>query len=170
MRNSLYVLYRDVVINGIICSKVFPRGLRWMALRAVGMDIQRCSINGNAFFGTTNVSIGRDVFINNQAFIDTAARVTIGDRVSFGPRVTIITGTHEVGVPQRRAGANVAKPVTIGAGSWLGANVTVMPGVTIGEGAVIAAGAVVTRDCLTPGVYAGVPARLVRELSDMVPA
>jgi maltose O-acetyltransferase len=40
--------------------------------------------------------------------------------------------------------------------------VTVLPGVTIADDVVVAAGAVVTADCPEPGVYAGVPARLVR--------
>ena len=42
---------------------------------------------------------------------------------------------------------------------WLGARAVVLPGVTIADDVVVAAGAVVTRDCPTPGTYAGVPAR-----------
>jgi maltose O-acetyltransferase len=54
--------------------------------------------------------------------------------------------------------------VSVGNGSWLGTGVTVLPGVTIGEGCVIAAGAVVTADCAPDGLYAGVPARRIRDL------
>ena len=39
-----------------------------------------------------------------------------------------------------------------------------MPGVTIGEGCIVAAGAVVTKDCESHGLYAGVPARRIRDL------
>jgi maltose O-acetyltransferase len=39
-----------------------------------------------------------------------------------------------------------------------------MPGVTIGDGCTIASGAVVTRDCEPDGMYAGVPARRVKDL------
>ena len=45
----------------------------------------------------------------------------------------------------------------------IGTNATILP-VTIVDGTVIGAGAVVTRDIQTPGVYAGNPARLIREL------
>jgi maltose O-acetyltransferase len=40
----------------------------------------------------------------------------------------------------------------------------VLPGVTVGDGCVIAAGAVVNADCQPDGLYAGVPARRVRDL------
>jgi maltose O-acetyltransferase len=36
--------------------------------------------------------------------------------------------------------------------------------VHLGDGVVVAAGAVVTEDCLPDGLYAGVPARRVRDL------
>nr|WP_274606323.1 DapH/DapD/GlmU-related protein [Lactobacillus delbrueckii] len=49
---------------------------------------------------------------------------------------------------------------------WLGANVTVLPGVTIGDGAIIAAGAVVTKDVPARTIAAGVPARVVKEISE----
>ena len=37
-------------------------------------------------------------------------------------------------------------------------------GVTVGDGCVLAAGAVVTGDCEPDGLYAGVPARRVKDL------
>lgn len=167
MRRALSVLCRDVVINGIIGSKAFPRGLRWIALRAVGVNVGRCSINAGVFFGGRDVHIGRDTFINYETFIDNAARVRIGERVSIGPRVMILTGTHELGGIERVAGPYTSSPVDIGDGVWIGAGAIILPGVTIGPGALIAAGAVVTRDCTTPGIYAGVPAHMIRAIEDM---
>ena len=59
-----------------------------------------------------------------------------------------------------------AKPVHIGNDCWLGACVTVCPGVTIGDGCVIGAGSVVTRD-IPPGSFAaGVPCRIIREITE----
>jgi maltose O-acetyltransferase len=55
------------------------------------------------------------------------------------------------------------RPVTIGDRVWVGARAQILPGVRIAADAVIAAGAVVTKDCPVAGVYAGVPARLIRE-------
>jgi maltose O-acetyltransferase len=75
-----------------------------------------------------------------------------------GHRATVLTSTHEPGPPSQRAGVNVVRPVRIGAGAWIGAEVLVLPGVTIGEGAVVAAGAVVTADLDPHALYAGIPA------------
>lgn len=41
-----------------------------------------------------------------------------------------------------------------------------MPGVTVKKGCIIGAGAVVTKDTDEFGVYAGVPARLIRKLEN----
>jgi acetyltransferase-like isoleucine patch superfamily enzyme len=59
----------------------------------------------------------------------------------------------------------LAKPITIGAGSWIGCNVTLLPGANIAPGCVIGAGSVVTKPTLPDGVYVGAPARLVRFLT-----
>jgi acetyltransferase-like isoleucine patch superfamily enzyme len=42
----------------------------------------------------------------------------------------------------------------------------VLPGVMIGKGAIVAAGAVVTRDVPPHTLVAGIPARVVRQLSE----
>jgi acetyltransferase-like isoleucine patch superfamily enzyme len=48
---------------------------------------------------------------------------------------------------------------------WLGAGCIVLKGVRIGEGAVIGAGSVVTKSVPAGEVWAGVPARPVRNSS-----
>lgn len=59
-----------------------------------------------------------------------------------------------------------AKPVHIGNDCWLGASVTVCPGVTIGDNCVIGAGSVVTRDIPSNSFAAGVPCKVIREITD----
>ena len=59
-----------------------------------------------------------------------------------------------------------AKPVVIGENCWFGANVTVCGGVTVGKNCVIGAGAVITKD-IPGGVFAaGVPCRVIREITE----
>lgn len=157
-------LARDAILNVAISSKLFPRGLRWRAMRLVGLDVSKSTINAAGFFGGRNISIGEGSFLNYEVYIDNSSRVTIGSNCSLGPRVALLTGTHAIGTRDRRAGFDRALPIVIGDGSWLGGNVTVLPGVTIGAGSVIAAGAVVTSDCDANSLYAGVPARKIREL------
>lgn len=156
--------FRDAVLNTAIASAVLPRPLRWRALRAYGLDVSRSKISPDVWFGSSRVTIGEGTFINYGCMFNTSAPITIGRNCDIGMRVTFVTSSHEVGPASRRAGTATAAPISVGDGSWIGANVTVLPGVTIGEGVVIAAGAVVTSDCEDHGVYGGVPARRIKDL------
>ena len=49
---------------------------------------------------------------------------------------------------------------------WLGGSVVVNPGVTIGNNVVVASGSVVTKDLPDNVVAAGVPCKVVREITE----
>ena len=87
-----------------------------------------------------------------------------GSNVNIGPFTKLISDSHELGGPSRRAGKFFADPIVVGDGAWIGASVTVLGGVTIGAGAVVAAGAVVTRDVPANALVAGVPAKVIKHL------
>jgi maltose O-acetyltransferase len=110
------------------------------------------------------ISVGARTFINYGTVILDVARVTIGEDVQVATNVQLLTATHPLDAPTRRAGWESAEPITISDGSWLGGGAIVCPGVTIGEETVVGAGSVVTRD-LPPRVLAvGNPCRPIREL------
>lgn len=164
LRQVVLAVARDVTLNAVIASPLVPTRARWLALRAVGMHVERCSVASRVWFGSSRVRIGRGTYVGNHCLFDTWAPITIGRRCAIAMQVSFVTSSHELGGPDRRAGAMTAQPVTVGDGVWIGARATVLPGVTIGEGAVVAAGAVVTDDCAPNTLYAGVPARAVRSL------
>ncbi|ONH28974.1 acyltransferase [Pseudofrankia asymbiotica] len=155
---------RDVVLNGVAATPLAPRPLRARLLRATGMRVEAAAISPGCWFGGRNVSIGPRTYVNRGCFFDTLADVAIGADCHLGMQVLLCTSTHEPGDGPSRAGAVTGRPIVIGDGCWVGARVTVMPGVTIKDGCVIAAGAVVTGDCEPDGLYAGIPARRVRDL------
>jgi maltose O-acetyltransferase len=112
----------------------------------------------------SNISIGEDSFINYDCVFLDCNRITIGREVQIAPRVQIYTATHPLDPATRRSKLELALPVTIEDGAWLGGGVIVCPGVTIGENTVVGAGSVVTRD-LPAGVLAvGNPCRVLRRL------
>lgn len=119
--------------------------------------------------------IGAHCFMNFNFTVQDDARVTIGDHNNFGPNVTIVTPMHPMLGEERRGlvcsdGIErflcYAKPVVIGNDCWFGANVVVCPGVTIGDNCVIGAGSVVTRSIPANSFAAGVPCRVIREITE----
>lgn len=122
----------------------------------------------------THTKIGKNFFANFNLTIQDDANVTIGDNCNFGTGTTIVTPLHPMLADERNKITTEngeqkrlcwAKPVKIGNNCWFGANVTVLPGVTIGDNCVIGAGSVVTKD-IPPNTFgAGVPCRIIRELT-----
>lgn len=152
-------------VNGIIASELVPEHARWMLLRASGVQVERCLIDSGGFIGSRRIVIGRRSSLNRGVFLDGSAAVVIGEKVSFGMNVLVITGTHEEGGPDNRAGgAFHASPVTIGDGAWIGAASVILPGVTIGAGAIVGAASLVMKDVPPNTVVMGNPARVVRRL------
>lgn len=118
---------------------------------------------GAEWLGT--ISVGERVFINAYSFI--RPNVVIEDDVSIGQHVRLVSDTHEISTGSRRTGTPRHDPIRVGAGTWIGAGVTVLGGATIGERCIIAAGAVVTGNIPANSVAAGVPARVIRHIDDV---
>ena len=110
-----------------------------------------------------NITLGKRVFINSGCRFQDQGGITIGDDVLLGHNVVLATLNHDPVVARRAS--MLPAPIVIGDKVWIGANATVLPGVTIGKGAIVAAGAVVHRDVPPFTVVGGVPARILRELS-----
>jgi maltose O-acetyltransferase len=111
-----------------------------------------------------HTSIGARCFANFGLVILDTAPVSIGDDVQIASNVQLLAATHPLDPELRATGLELARPVSVGDGAWLGAGVIVCPGVSVGPGTVVGAGAVVARD-LPPRVLAvGNPARVVRPL------
>lgn len=111
-----------------------------------------------------NTVIGDNVFINSGCQFQDQGGIEIGDGTLIGPKTVIATLNHNLN-PTKRANL-IPKPVKIGKNVWICANATILPGVTIGEGAVIAAGAVVSKDVEKNTVVGGVPAKLIKTISN----
>ena len=122
-----------------------------------------------------NTYIGDNCYINfNCTFLD-CAEIRIGNNVFIGPNVSLLTPIHPLLAKERnvridengqRYMIEFCKPITIEDNVWFGGGVTVTPGVRIGHDSVIGAGSVVTRD-IPPGVIAaGVPCKVIREITE----
>ena len=75
--------------------------------------------------------------------------------------VGIITANHDPADLTRHL---PGEDVVLGEQCWVGMNATILPGVHLGPHTVVGAGAVVKGTLEPNGVYAGVPARRIRDL------
>ena len=100
------------------------------------------------------------VAIADGAIVYNPARITLGSHATISQQAYLCGAGHDIddaGFPM------VSQPINIGRYCWVCARAVVLPGVTLHDGAVLALGAVATGDLQAWGVYAGMPARLVRE-------
>lgn len=112
------------------------------------------------------VSIGDGTYINSNLTLVDEYKITIGKKVLIAPNVTISATNHPMHYKARPHGEMYCKEVVIEDHVWIGSNVVICAGVTIGMGAVIGAGSVVTRDVPPMSFAAGVPCKVIREITD----
>lgn len=110
------------------------------------------------------VRIGDDVGIGEFAYIGGAGGVTIGSGTIVGQYFSVHPENHVFDDPHRpiREQGLTRKGISVGAGCWIGAKVTLLDGVSIGDDCVIAAGSVVNTSFPAHSVIGGVPARLIK--------
>ncbi len=136
------------------------------------VNLYGCSIDDNTKIGTfveiqKNASIGKNCKISSHTFI--CEGVYIEDNVFVGHNVTFINDKHprsinEDGTMQTESNWEVIKTF-VKKGASIGSSSTILCGVTIGENAIVGAGAVVTKDVPPNTVVAGVPAKVIKEIT-----
>jgi acetyltransferase-like isoleucine patch superfamily enzyme len=145
-------------------------GQGWIAIGADTMIAAHVSLSagmvpGHDLGDQTVLRIGDRCVVGRGSHIVAHHSIVIGDDVFTGPYVYVTDQNHGYADPDvpigRQWPSNTA--VSIGAGSWLGAGVIVLPGACIGRNVVVAAGSVVRGQVPDRCVIAGVPARVVRE-------
>ena len=90
--------------------------------------------------------------------------ITIEDVGFSAPKVSLLTEGHPLS-PEGRHSLTVGS-IHIRRNAWIGTNATIMQGVTIGVNAVVAAGAVVTKDVAANKVVGGIPAKIIKDVTD----
>lgn len=128
-------------------------------------NLYGCKIGDDCFIGPfveiqKGVVIGDRTRIQSHAFV--CELVTIGDDCIVSHGVMFINDPYAIGRPAH-GNQDLWKETRIGNNVSIGSNATILP-LTICDNVVIGAGSVVTRNIVKTGIYAGNPARMLRNL------
>jgi acetyltransferase-like isoleucine patch superfamily enzyme len=154
-RDASIIIEDDVVLNS--SSRFNLAGINHQVILA-------------AVAPNSRIYIGRGTGLSG-AVIHSRSSIKIGQFVGIGANTVIYDHDfHPVNHIERRNDSTSScvktKPITIEDDAWIGANVMILKGVHIGKGAVIGAGSVVTKDIPAFTVWAGNPARFIRDIKD----
>lgn len=156
----------------------FTTTMRTLCAKRLKHFGEHAEVRPGAYIGNcSNVSIGARVVVRPLSILfassplDYAGKgsIIIEDGVLLGPAVSIYTNKHrfaDAAVPIINQGTETGENVVIERGAWIGAGTIILPGVTVGRNAVIGAGSVVTKDIPEYTLAVGVPAKVIRHLSN----
>jgi sugar O-acyltransferase (sialic acid O-acetyltransferase NeuD family) len=133
-----------IAIGGVFSSTISPRA-------SIGNFGNTIGNGSNVMTGTV---ITNDVIINKGVLIN--LNCTVGHDCIVGEFVELSPGVH------------VSGNCVIGDYSVLGTNATVLPKVKIGKNVIVGAGSVVTKDLPDNCVAVGIPAKVIKELPELV--
>ena len=117
---------------------------------------------------TATLSIGDNVGISQTALV-AIDDITIGNNVKIGGGVCIYTTDfHSLDPLIRKTKDDMKnrakKPVAIKDNAFIGARSIILKGVTVGENSIVGAGSVVTKSIPDNQIWAGNPARFIRNV------
>lgn len=119
---------------------------------------------GGRDYPDANLTIGdRCTFHDN--FINVCEPVKIGNDVGFSSQVSVLTHGYWLSVLEGHPAS--FSGVKIGGGVIVGYRSLIMMGVEIAEKCVVGAQSVVTKDLLKTGIYAGSPAKFIKEVTPL---
>ena len=137
--------------------------------------IPGCSIGKNStivgpiYLNGTSLTIGDDCFIGHDLKCEGNGSIQIGNRCDIAPNVTFLTGSHEIGNKERRAGFGKTLKIIIADSCWIGANTIILgkeDGLVVNESSVVGCASNVLNNVESSTLVAGNPARLIKKLED----
>lgn len=194
LSNFLFPEFVFVKQNGLF-SHFYTGRMRYKMNRMEGEFLGRITMEGGEFIsvgkGTSiarnsvltawdnfegksynpTIIIGDNCCLGECIHISSVSKVVIGNGVLTGRRVTIVDNDHgsltknDLKIPPINRTLSFNE-VIIGDNVWIGDKVTITKGVHIGEGAIIAANAVVTKDVPEFALVGGVPAKVIKIVSN----
>ncbi len=149
----------NTIINYIIIRIKYFRILRLKYIRA--LPHTNLTLIGHS----KNFSIGNGTFFNDSCRLYAEqGNITIGKNCQFGFNCLLFCATHQPVKNHKIRQKCIYKNIIIGDNVWIGANSMIIGGVTIGSNSIIGCNSNVINDIPANCLYAGNPAKFIREI------
>lgn len=115
----------------------------------------------------SNIKIGDNCYIGDCVYLDLSNEISIENNVVISGQVSIITHAdcNRCAYLAKKF-PRQCQPVRICNGAWIGFQATILSGATIGSQSVIAAKSLVKEEIEPKRLYAGIPAKKIRDLME----
>jgi len=166
-RRRVNLLPRIYIGRGTLISP----GVKFQRINGGSIQIgANCELYYGSLFLTYggDIEIGDNSSVNQYCVLHGHGGLRIGNGVRIASHTVIIPANHNyhsLNIPIYQQG-ETREGITIEDDVWIGSNCTILDGVTIAGGCVIGAGAVVSKSTEPFGIYAGVPAKLVKRRNE----
>lgn len=138
-----------------------------------GATIKRSFIIDNSYEDTNSsgdfsyLAIGQNCYIGDGVYVDLSNQVILADDVVVSGHASFLTHTDcNRSSYLSKKYPRQCKSIQVNQGAWIGFGATILSGITVGEYAVVAAHALVNQDIESRFMYAGVPAKKIKNLKN----
>ena len=149
----------------IVCGKIPSHRIRNFLYRKVFcMQITKKTViyGGCEIRSPWNIKADRCV-ISTYCILDGRNSIVFEEDVVLGSGVHIWTEEHNVDDPYFSVLSQNKQGVLVKEKAWICSDSTILPGVIVEKGCVLASKAILTKSTEEFGVYAGIPARLIKK-------
>lgn len=117
-------------------------------------------------YNPLDIEIGNDCTINTGVILQSCegAKIILKNNIVISYNSLLITGGLNTNRASKNEGHTKAD-IIIHSNVWISANCTILAGVEIGSGSIIAAGSVVSKSIPRNVIAAGIPAKIIKEIS-----
>jgi len=144
---------------------IFLRFRGFLASFFIGKCGKNLRIGRNiTFYNPKNISIGNNVYIAYGNWFSAGGKITLDDEVILGPYNVFASSNHTKENGSFRFGPAADKDISIGFGTWIGANCTITAGVKIGKGSLVSANSCVVKNISDNVMVAGTPAKFIKDV------
>ena len=135
-------------------------------LNSIGYELGEGTRVVGPIFCTGKLIVGKNCFLGRDLTINGNGTVIIGDNCDIAPSVMFLTGGHEIGSFEHRAGKGEKYTVRVESGTWIGARSTLGKNITVGQGCVVGTCSCVLKNVEEHCLVGGVPAKIIRKFDD----